>query len=137
MKLHFMGIGGSGASGVASICEQEGWKVSGCDPDKNSPYLTFLKKKKIEIFSQHSPNHLSKVDKLIISPSVLSKNPKHPEIASAKKLKIPILTWQQFLGRFLIKNKFVIAIAGTHGKSTTTAMIAGNCDYKFVFNKKS
>ena len=124
MRLHFMGIAGSGASGVASICEQEGWKVNGCDLDKNSPYLTFLKKKKIEIFPHHSTDHLSEVDKLIISPSVLSKNPKTTEITAAKKLKIPILTWQQFLGRFLIKNKFVIAIAGTHGKSTTTAMIA-------------
>src|SRR3989344_7243068 len=106
-KVHFLGIAGSGASAAAKIAEAQGFQVSGCD--KN--------------IAGHSPKHLKNIDLLAVTPAIFSLDPKNPELLEAKKLGIFIITWQEFMGRFLQKDKFVIAVAGTHGKSTTTAMI--------------
>jgi len=114
MKIHFMGMVGSGASAAAAIAKNQGFEVSGCD-------LTL---------EGHSPKHLNShmssgnVDILAITPAVLSFDPDNPEVAEAKKIGIPVMTWQEFTGKYLLKDKFVIAVSGTHGKSTTTAMIA-------------
>ena len=119
--VHIMGIGGSGASACAAIANSLGYKVSGCDINPTEEFTTELKGTPIQ--KGHSPSHLTGVDILAITPAILSLDPDNPELAEAKKRKIKILTWQQFLGRSLTKDKFVIAICGTHGKSTTTAMI--------------
>ncbi len=118
--IHFMGIGGSGASACAAIAANYGFQVSGCDIAK-SKYLAPLKK--IEISAGHNKNHLKNCQMLVITPAILKFDPKNEELIYAKKVKIPILTWQEFMGKFLQKDKRVIAVAGTHGKSTTTAMI--------------
>lgn len=120
MKVHFMGIGGAGASAAAAIAKASGFKVSGCDIAK-SKYLENLDEIKVKI--GHGKTHLSNCDILVITPAILKFDPKIEEITAAKKLKMPILTWQEFMGKFLQKGKRVIAVAGTHGKSTTTAMI--------------
>lgn len=121
MKVHFMGIGGAGASACAAIAVSAGFKVSGCDIAK-SGYLSKLTKIKIEI--GHSKKHLKNCDLLIISPAILKFDPKNFEILEAKSRRIRVLTWQEFMGKFLQKGKRVITVAGTHGKSTTTAMIS-------------
>lgn len=107
MKVHFLGIGGSGASGAAAIAKAQGFVVSGCDKEQNG----------------HSPKHLKNIDLLAVTPAVYSLDPQNPELLEAKQKNIPIMTWQKFLGKYLAKDKFVIAVAGTHGKTTTTAMI--------------
>ncbi len=119
--IHFMGIAGSGISAAALIAQAQGYQVSGCDLEPKSYYSKQLTKKKIKIFSGHSPRHLKGVDFLVITPAVLGVEPPHPEIIEAKK-KMPVMTWQEFMGKFLQKGKFIIAVAGTHGKGTTTAM---------------
>lgn len=121
LKVHIMGIAGAGAAAVAGIAQKYGYQVSGCDISPNSPYVKNLK---IEIASSHSPYHLSEVDMLVISPAVEKLNPENSEIQSARKLKIPIVTWQKFQGDFLQKDRLLITVAGAYGKSTTTAMIA-------------
>jgi len=120
--VHFLGIAGSGSSACAKLAEAAGFKVSGCDKDFSGEFTKVLEA--LETFEGHSPTHLEKIDILAVTPAVLSLDPNNPEILEAKKKNIPILTWQEFCGKFLTKNKFVIAICGTHGKSTTTAMIA-------------
>ncbi len=107
MKVHFLGIGGSGASAAAAIAKAQGFKVSGCDKELKG----------------HSPQHIKKIDILAVTPAIFSLDPQNPELLEAQKLGIPIMTWQEFMGKYLQKNKFVIAVAGTHGKTTTTAMI--------------
>ena len=102
-----MGILGSGMSGIASLASQMGYQVSGWD----------LK------LDGHDKNHLKVVDYLIVSPAVLYQNKKNPELVEGISRKI-VLTWQELLGKYLMNNKKVIAISGTHGKSTTTAMVA-------------
>ena len=104
MRIYFMGVKGSGIAGVASLASKMGYEVSGCDLEDGG----------------HSPDHLKDVDLLVVTPAVYWQNAKHPEMTRAKK----VMTWQEFLGKVLLKDKKVIAIAGTHGKSTTTAMVA-------------
>ena len=120
--IHFMGIGGSALSGVAILAQSCGFKVSGCDLAKKTAYFSPLLKRGIKPLLGHSKDHLKGVDLLAVSPAVLISSPNHPEIKEAKKRGI-FMTWQEFLGKYLQKDKFVIGIAGTHGKSTTTALI--------------
>jgi len=107
MKIHFMGILGSGIAGVADLARKMDYDVTGCDLEAGG----------------HDVNHLKNVDLLIVTPAVFYQSAKHPELVEGLKRKI-VITWQEFLGKVLLKDKKVIAVAGTHGKSTTTAMIA-------------
>lgn len=117
-----MGIGGSGMSAAASIAAFQKFTVSGCDLDPNSPYLKPLKKQKIKIYPGHGATHLAGVDILAISPAIPIQNSDHPEY-TAGLAKTKVVTWQEFMGRFLHAGKSVLAVAGTHGKSTTTALL--------------
>lgn len=121
IKVHFMGIGGSGMSAVALLAHHQGYKVSGCDLLEDTPYLKKLEKLDIPIFVGHSTKHLNDIDILAITPAAEFQSKKHSELVRGEKLK-KIMTWQKFLGQYLQKDKKVICIAGTHGKSTTTGM---------------
>lgn len=100
-----MGILGSGVAGVASLASKFGYEVTGCDLESEG----------------HSDSHLKDVDLVVATPAVFYQSTSEKEFEEAKKRGI-LLTWQEFLGKYLLKGKKVIAIAGTHGKSTTTAM---------------
>lgn len=121
--IHFLGIGGSGASSAAAIAEAQGYHISGCDIVPLNEFTQNFNKD--ILFKGHSASHMEceKVDLLAITPAILSLDPNNEELIEAKKRKIKILTWQQFSAKYLQRNKFVIAVAGTHGKTTTTAMI--------------
>ncbi len=118
-----MGIAGSGASAVAAIAQAEGFEVSGCDQTEVHNEFTagFAN---VRLIQGHSAEHIKDVDLLVISPAIPALDPDNPELKAAKSAGIPVLTWQGFMGKYLEKDKFVIAVCGTHGKSTTTAMIA-------------
>lgn len=120
-KVHFLGIGGSGASAAAAIAQAQGYNITGCDQQPFNEFTEIFDRK--ILFQGHTPNHLKGIDILAITPAVFSLDPNNPEILQAKQQGIKVLTWQQFMGKYLEKNKFVIAISGTHGKSTTTAMV--------------
>ena len=145
-KVHFLGIGGSGTSAAAALAQAQGFKVNGCDLEPSNEFTTKFQPN--QLIKGHSPDHLgghpkdvlarhpqvsiqihpkgvhANIDILAVTPAIFSLDPNNPELVQAKKLGIPILTWQQFLGEYLTKNKFVIAVCGTHGKTTTTAIIA-------------
>ena len=116
-----MGIGGSGISAVAQIAYHQGFIVSGCDQQTDTPYITKVKKLGIPVFSGHDPKHLNGVDILAVSPAVFYQSAQHPELTKGQRKKI-LMTWQEFLGKYLHNDKFLICIAGTHGKSTTTTL---------------
>ncbi|MBI3109912.1 UDP-N-acetylmuramate--L-alanine ligase [Candidatus Daviesbacteria bacterium] len=122
LKVHFLGIGGSGASAAAAIAKSQGYQITGCDLQPRNEFTTPFKDS--QLFQGHNPEHLENIDILAVTPAIFSLDPENPELAEARKRGIPIMTWQKFLGKYLAKDKFVIAIAGTHGKTTTTAMIA-------------
>ncbi len=120
-KVHIMGIAGAGAAAVAGIAKSYGFQVSGCDISPNSPYVEKLG---INILVGHDKIHVGDIDMLVYSPAITKLDVDNPEILEAKKKGIPTITWQEFQGKFLQKGKFVIAVAGAYGKSTTTSMIA-------------
>jgi UDP-N-acetylmuramate--alanine ligase len=121
-KVHFMGVGGSAISAIALMAQRMGFKISGCDLEKETAYLKKVKDEIKEIYLGHDKRHLEGVDLLVVSPSVFYQNKNHPEVKLAEKKGI-LLTWQEFLGKYLQKSKKVLCVAGTHGKSTTTAML--------------
>lgn len=118
-----MGIGGSGMSAVAQIAAARGYVVSGCDQQTDTPYIDKVKKTGIRVRTGHSATHLKDIDLLAVTPAVFYQNDTHPEVQEAKKKGI-LIKWQDFLGCYLHQDNFLISIAGTHGKSTTTS-IAG------------
>lgn len=121
LKVHFMGICGSGASPIAVIAKNMGFDVSGCDLNISENHKDFLIKNNIEIFEGHDLSHIDDVDILAISPAILYISPNHPEVVEAKKRGI-LMTWQEFSAKYIQNEKTVISIAGTHGKSTTTIL---------------
>jgi len=101
-----MGVGGSGMAGVSFLASKMGCEVTGCDLETGG----------------HDVRHLKNIDLLVVTPAVYFRKVADPELVEGLKKKI-VITWQEFLGKYLHKGKKVICIAGTHGKSTTTAMV--------------
>lgn len=122
MKVHFMGICGSGAAPIAVIAKNMGFDVSGCDLNMSGYYKDALLEHDIEIFKGHDSMHINGIDILAISPAILDISANHPEVVEAKKRGI-LMTWQEFSAQYIQNEKFVISIAGTHGKSTTTVLM--------------
>lgn len=122
LRIHFVGIGGSGASEVALLAKKNGFIVSGCDIAKETYYINELKKSGINPLVGHSIAHLKDVDVVTVSPALLVKGVKNSEVEYARERSI-LMTWQEFMGKILQKGKYAIGICGTHGKTTTTAMM--------------
>jgi UDP-N-acetylmuramate--alanine ligase len=119
-NIHFIGIGGIGVSALAQIMHEKGHKISGSDSTP-SQITKNLKLKGIKIFYKHNKKNITKEHNLVVfSPAIPKDN---PELLEAKKRKIRCINYPEALGE-LTKNHFTIAVSGTHGKSTTTAMLA-------------
>lgn len=110
-----MGVGGSGMAGILLLASKMGYDVTGCDLEETTAYSN-------QSFHGHSTDHLKGVDLLVVTPAVYFQKIKDPELVEGETRKI-VITWQEFLGKYLHKGKKVICVAGTHGKSTTTAMV--------------
>lgn len=118
-KIHFVGIGGAGMNGIAEIFINMGFKVSGSDL-KESENTRRIKKLGGKIFIGHNKNNVGDADIVVYSNAVPETN---PEIVFAKKKKIPVIPRAVMLDEIL-RFKTGIAIAGSHGKTTTTSMVA-------------
>ncbi|MFA6145829.1 MAG: UDP-N-acetylmuramate--L-alanine ligase [Patescibacteria group bacterium] len=118
-KIHFIGLGGIGVSALAKMMIQQGKKVSGSDLN-SSEIIKKLEKIGVKFYQGHKAENLSSDTDLVIYSPAVEKN--NPERIKAKKLSIPQLSYPEFLGE-LSKEKFTIAVSGTHGKSTTTAIL--------------
>lgn len=119
-KIHFIGIGGIGISAIARMCLAQGKKVSGSDSSE-SEITEALKKLGAEIFiGQKAENIKEEIDLFIYTVAVKSDN---PEFIAAQNTGIKMVTYAETLNE-ISRSKYTIAVAGTHGKTTTTAMIA-------------
>jgi UDP-N-acetylmuramate--alanine ligase len=123
-KLHFVGIGGSGMSGIAEILFLGQFEVSGSDMSSGS-VINYMKELGIKIFEGHKPEHVEGCDIVVYSSAVKADN---VELKRAKELNIPVIRRAEMLGE-LMRLKYTIAIAGTHGKTTTTSMVGHIWNY--------
>ena len=118
-RVHFIGIGGSGLSAIARLLKESGYEVTGSDRAL-SQFAVDLQNDGVSIYIGHHPRNIAGADMVIRSSAIAEDN---PEVAAALQAGIPVYKRADFLGR-LMSDKTGIAVAGTHGKTTTTAMIA-------------
>ena len=118
-RLHFVGIGGTGMSGIAEVLTREsGVEISGCDAALGEA-TERLSRLGVEVHEGHAADHLDDVDVLVISSAVPEDN---VEVVAARRRGIPVVRRAEMLAE-LMRLKYGIAIAGTHGKTTTTSMV--------------
>lgn len=118
-KIHFVGIGGIGMSGIAEVLNNMGYTVTGSDI-KDSETVKRLKSLGIKVFIGHNKDNINETDVVVFSSAV---PPDNPEIVKAKSLGIPVISRAEMLAE-LCRLKYTILIAGAHGKTTTTSLIA-------------
>ena len=118
IKIHFIGISGIGMSGIAELMIDQGYFVQGSDIVLNENTKR-IKKKGVKFFLGHNKKNINSIDAVVYSSAIKSNN---PEIKIAIKNKIPLLSRADMLGE-LMKNKRSIAVAGSHGKTTTTSLV--------------
>ena len=131
-NIHFVGIGGSGMSGIAEVLANLGFGVSGSDLADNAT-TRHLAGLGVRIVTGHAAENLGNADAVVVSTAVAADN---PEVVEARERKVPIVPRAQMLAE-LMRLKQGIAIAGTHGKTTTTSLVAsimaeGGMDPTFV-----
>ncbi|MBT8588945.1 UDP-N-acetylmuramate--L-alanine ligase [Polynucleobacter paneuropaeus] len=135
-QIHFIGIGGAGMSGIAEVLLNLGYQVSGSDLVENATTQR-LKALGAVIHIGHDPKNIGTAEAVVISTAVAGNN---PEVLAARAAKIPVIQRAVMLGE-LMRLKQGIAIAGTHGKTTTTSLVAsvlaeGGLDPTFVIGGK-
>ena len=118
-NIHFVGIGGVGMSGIAEVLANLGFSVSGSD-QAESATTRRLAAQGIRIEIGHASEHVGEADAVVVSTAVKSDN---PEVVAARERKVPLVPRAQMLAE-LMRLKQGIAIAGTHGKTTTTSLVA-------------
>lgn len=116
--IHFVGIGGFGMSAIARVLLERGYTISGSDRTKNA-LAAALERDGATVYTGHSADHITGADMLIVSSAVPGDT---PELAAARAGNIPVYKRMQVLAH-LIGEDYCVAVAGTHGKTTTTAMI--------------
>src|SRR5437016_6475837 len=117
--LHFTGIGGIGMSGIAEVLLNLGYTISGSDV-KLTPVTDRLAKLGATVYEGHQASHVSGAKALVVSSAVDEQN---PEVQEARRLQIPVIPRGELLAE-LMRLKYGIAVAGSHGKTTTTSMVA-------------
>ncbi|MBW2607458.1 MAG: UDP-N-acetylmuramate--L-alanine ligase [Deltaproteobacteria bacterium] len=117
--IHFVGVGGIGMSGIAELLINLGYKVSGSDL-KSSDITRRLKRLGGVIFKSHRENHISGSDVVVVSSAI---NEKNPEVAAAREMSIPVIPRAEMLAE-LMRLKYSVAVAGAHGKTSTTSIIS-------------
>jgi len=125
--VHFMGIGGAGMSGLALIACRRGVVVTGCDADPSG--AQDLVSLGVSVSTGHSPAHVEGARAVVYTAAV---KPDHPELARARALGVPVVPRKVALAE-LVAGRTVLAVSGTHGKTTTTvmateALVAAGCD---------
>lgn len=135
-QIHFVGIGGVGMAGIAEVCLSSGFSVSGSDI-KDNPPVQHLRALGAKIQLGHDEAYIQQSDVVVVSTAISADN---PEVVYAKKCRIPVIPRAAMLAE-LMRMRFGIAIAGTHGKTTTTSLVAailtqGGLDPTFVIGGK-
>ena len=131
-RVHFVGIGGSGMSGIAEVMLSLGYEVQGSDIKRNAQVIR-LENQGAKIFIGHDAENIHQADAVVVSSAVDNSN---PEVAAALDALMPVVPRAEMLAE-LMRFRYSIAVAGTHGKTTTTSLVAsilaeGGLDPTFV-----
>lgn len=116
--IHFVGIGGAGMCGIAEVLKNQGYKVSGSDI-KASKTTSKLEENGIKVFIGHAADNIKNANVLVVSTAIDEEN---PEVKAAIETRIPVVRRAEMLGE-LMRYRHGIAVAGTHGKTTTTSLV--------------
>ena len=117
-RLHMVGIGGAGMSGIAEVLHENGFVVTGSDMGEGS-VIDYLKHLGIRVDSKHEAKNVEDADLVVYSSAIPYDN---PELVEARARRIPVIRRAEMLGE-LMRMKYTLAIAGTHGKTTTTSIV--------------
>ena len=118
--IHFVGIGGIGMSGIAEVLANLGFRVSGSD-QKKSEVTAHLEELKIEVTEGHDAANVGDAHVVVRSTAVRDDN---PEIVEARRRSIPVIPRAEMLAELMRMKPYTVAVAGSHGKTTTTSMVA-------------
>lgn len=118
-RIHFIGIGGSGMSGIAEVLINQGYEVSGSDMAATS-VTNHLEQLGAKVFLNHASENIEGSQVVVVSSAIDTSN---PEVTTAKERMIPVIPRAEMLAE-LMRMKYGIAIAGTHGKTTTTSLVS-------------
>src|SRR6201985_3404238 len=121
--IHFIGIGGIGMSGIAEVLNNLGYTVQGSDASENAN-VARLREKGVKVFVGHKAENAEGADVVVVSTAIKRDN---PELMAARAQRIPVVRRAEMLAE-LMRLKSCVAIAGTHGKTTTTSMVAALLD---------
>ena len=117
--IHFVGIGGIGMSGIAEVLANLGYKVQGSDASEGAN-IARLRDKGIQVFVGHAAENIGQAEVMVVSTAIRRDN---PELMAAREKRIPVVRRAEMLAE-LMRLKTCVAIAGTHGKTTTTSLVA-------------
>lgn len=122
-RIHILGIGGTFMAGVASLAQQLGWEVTGSDHPLYPPMSDYLAQKDLTLFEGYSPDNLgdTQPDCIVVGNAVGRGN---PELEALLDRHWPMMSGPEWLRHYVLQQRTVIAVAGTHGKTTTTSLIA-------------
>lgn len=118
-RIHFVGIGGAGMGGIAEVLANEGYQISGSDLAENA-VTERLRALGAEIFLQHAEQNVTDASVVVVSTAIKAEN---PEVMAAREARIPVIRRAEMLAE-LMRFRHGVAIAGTHGKTTTTALVS-------------
>lgn len=127
MHIHILGICGTFMGGIAAIARESGHTVTGCDQDVYPPMSTQLESQGIQLIPGYSPEQIQlQPDIFVIGNVVTRGNPLMEEILNRN---LPYISGPQWLSENILRNRWVLAVAGTHGKTTTSSMLAWILEY--------
>ena len=124
-RIHVIGAGGAGASAAALLARAAGAVVTACDSGGASPYTVALEEAGIEVATDHDPSHITaepSPERLAVTKALTAIDPHNPELRAARERGIPVEAWQQVIAD-AASGRTLVAIAGTHGKSTTAGWL--------------
>ena len=122
MHIHILGICGTFMGGLAVLAKEAGHKVTGCDANVYPPMSTQLREQGIELIEGYGQHQLSLQPDMYVIGNVVSRG--NPLMETIMNRGLPYMSGPQWMGEYILHNKWVLAVAGTHGKTTTSSMLA-------------
>ncbi|HTY54312.1 MAG TPA: Mur ligase family protein, partial [Candidatus Binataceae bacterium] len=120
--VHLIGVGGTAMAALAGMLAESGYRVTGSDVQLYEPTASLLKGSRVEVRAGYGPSNLSPIPDLVVVGNVVTRN--NPEVTTLLESSIPYLSMPEALYHFFLRERRVLMVAGTHGKTTSTSMMA-------------